>query len=108
MTFCCYQYLVSGVNHVESSESLIRKRIRLECGEAFSDWWGEFVGRIEDGESYQFGAMYEDFCSQQGVKDEQKTKTRFGTSLKKAAELFGLALSIAKSGAKRVYVFKKS
>jgi hypothetical protein len=108
MTFCCYQYLVSGVNHVESSESLIRKRIRLECGEAFSDWWGEFVGKIEDGEAYQFGAMYDDFCGQQGVKDEQKTKTRFGTSLKKAAELFGLALSIAKSGAKRVYVFKKS
>jgi hypothetical protein len=99
---------VSGVTHVESSESLIRKRIRLECGEAFSDWWGEFVGKIEDGEAYQFGAMYDDFCSQQGVKDEQKTKTRFATSLKKAAELFGWSTQVGKNGSKRVYVFKKS
>jgi hypothetical protein len=49
MLHCVEIYLAKGVNYQESSETLLKKRLRVECGVDFAEWWADFIHRINEG-----------------------------------------------------------
>lgn len=105
MIYCCQDYIMNGVSHQESSESLMRKRVKVECGVEFAEWFFEFIQRIDINNFYAFNDMYNDLMSTEACDERYYTRRKVSLSVPKACEYMGISLKKAKQGNQKGYYF---
>jgi hypothetical protein len=103
MLYCVQDYILNGVSHQESSESLMRKRIKVECGVEFADYWFDLIEHLDINKFYAFSEMYNELLSTEACDERYYTKKRVAQSVQKAAEYMGIPLKKLKVGNQKGY-----
>ena len=95
-------YLENGLVEYSNSEKLRRKQIRLQFGEDFLEWWGDFaqldteenrvVGEIKSSGWQQFQVLYKDFLSRYDIEKKEYSVKRFKKALETAAQVWEIEL----------------
>lgn len=107
MLHCVQAYIMEGVTYQESSASLLRKRIRIECGVEFSEWWADFIADIREREFYSFSEIYQDFTSTDSVDDRDQSRKKVAKWVLIAANHSGFEVVKTKEGQRKGYKFAK-
>jgi len=103
MLYCVQDYIINGVSHQESSESLMRKRIKVECGAEFAEYWFDLIANLDINKFYAFSEMYNELISTEACDERYYTKKRVSQSVLKAAEYMGIPLKKLKVGNQKGY-----
>jgi hypothetical protein len=103
MFFCIRHYLVNRLTEMKPSETMKLKRIRVEFGEDFQEYWEELVKE----DWLVFKTEYEGFINEYGYSHSDFSRVKFTKALKVAADIFDLKLEKRKNRAmKNQHEFK--
>jgi hypothetical protein len=99
---CLSLYLDRGLIEYTNSEKLKRKQIKLQFGEDFLEWWGDYLGlNPEENRVYEnpkssiwcfFKDLYNEFLKSYDLEKKEYSIKRFKKALEISAEVFGLEL----------------
>lgn len=110
LMFACVEiYLSTGIKHVENSEKLKRKHLKLSFGEEFLEWFDYYSSNGCD-QWKPLTELYNNFLLENDFDKKDYTMKRYKKGLETGANLYGWVLKIYKnrkaSGRREVRLLK--
>ncbi|WP_343692782.1 bifunctional DNA primase/polymerase [Chitinophaga sp.] len=96
MFYCVRLYLKQGIIDLQQGDNYRRKKIKVQFGEEFMDWFEEYSGN-GCAQWKEVTSMYSEFLGVNGFERKDYSQKRFKKGLQTAAENFGYTLETKKN-----------